>query len=346
MDPKSSFIWADPLKTLTVAIKHVPAVKWAMGVLGVAAAVAVAVAFFANPISALAGTVIMIFLMILLFLFSIIMKVGPTGLHTPAIVLVWAALGLVLVYAVLITTAIFFEVPRPFPEIVNSITSVFGFQLDPSQLTATYTLEFTVTLTKRSPPQWTPWGTKVRIPKLGHDGSYYDCTDQANRRDVCVSIPADSVPVFASPGVPRVEPEPADRWGSWCDGQRPDAVARVVDNQVCKPYWNWRHSESHFKRIRLLYEELATSRESKRLVLEDPNGLPAETLVPGQVYSADLTDAYASFSEPRFDLLVRRSDGLKITATHESSDSQRLFVSYDEASQKYQVRLESDPLIP
>jgi len=210
------------------------------------------------------------------------------------------------------------------------------------EVTATYTLQATATVVAHGEPQWSNWGPEVRIPNLGRDGSDYDCTDRANRRDVCVEIPASSVPVFKRPGVPRVEVEGASQWGSWCDGQRTDAVARVVGGQVCKPYWNWRESESHHKKIRLLYRQVETTRETRELTLRNSEGITVEVLTPGQVYTAELEAIFVSFEHPNFELLVRRSDGVEISASIESNDPGRLFVAYDEASQKYQVRLAPD----
>lgn len=213
---------------------------------------------------------------------------------------------------------------------------------DRPQITATYDLQATVTTTERGAPEWTAWGPEVRIAKLGHPGDDYDCTDKANRRDVCVPIPPDSVPVYEKNGIPRVEVEPASEWGSWCDGQRSDAVAHVVGNQVCKPYWNWRASVTHFKRIRLLFQKLTKRRISKDLMLDDLEGRPAKRLLPGQVYATDLQDVFPSFSDPIFELVVRRSDGLELLANAKSQDPKRLFASYDPSSKKYRVRLEPD----
>lgn len=209
-------------------------------------------------------------------------------------------------------------------------------------VTATYTLQASATVASYGAPKWSDWGPEVRIPKLGRNGSDYDCSDKANRRDVCVNIPGDAVPVFERPGVPKVEVEGASQWGSWCDGQRSDAVARVVDGRVCKPYWNWRWSRSHHKKIRLLYRQVATTQEIRELTLRNSEGAKVQVLTPGQVYTAELATVFETSENLSLELLVRRSDGIEISAGMETSDPDRLFVTYDKASRKYQVRLVPD----
>jgi hypothetical protein len=212
-----------------------------------------------------------------------------------------------------------------------------------SAITATYDLQVTATTIERSEPEWTSWGPEVRIPKLGKPGPDFDCTDRANRRDVCVAIPPSSEVVLDASQRPRVNVERASSWGSWCDGQREDAVARIVGDKICKPYWNWRESVSHTKRIQASVRRVTEHEESKTLTLKDMDGRPVVELIPGRFYETNLEEAFSSFRDPIFELRVKRSDDLELFASAVSLSPDLLFVSYDSATKDYRIRITPEP---
>jgi hypothetical protein len=107
---------------LTAAIRAVPAVKFALGVAGVAAALALATSFFGSAIAALVGSVAMVLLMTLLVIFAAISQLGPELARAPALLLTWFVLILTCFSSGLTISSIFFDWPKPFPSLVTSLT--------------------------------------------------------------------------------------------------------------------------------------------------------------------------------------------------------------------------------
>ncbi len=99
-----------PLDLIREAIKAVPAVKYALGVAGVAAALALAVAMLDLRVAAF-GTVIMFAMMVVLVLFAKLASIASKDLRLPVLVLTWAMLVLTLAVAVFLVTSIFFQRP-------------------------------------------------------------------------------------------------------------------------------------------------------------------------------------------------------------------------------------------
>lgn len=102
-------------------IQAVPAVKYALGIAGVMAALALGKAFFTTARMALLGCIAMLILMVLLLLFSAATKVGPTFLRLPALVLTWTILTLFVISASFSVASVFFDWPRSFPELTANI---------------------------------------------------------------------------------------------------------------------------------------------------------------------------------------------------------------------------------
>ena len=109
-----------PFEVLRVAIKAVPAVKYALGVAGVMAALAIGRAFFSSTHVALIGALSMLGLMVLLLVFSAASKLGPRFLQLPALVLTWAILIIFVLCASLTVTSAFFEWPKPLPDLIGA----------------------------------------------------------------------------------------------------------------------------------------------------------------------------------------------------------------------------------
>jgi TIR domain len=103
----------DPKKILRQAIRAVPAVKFALGVAGIAAAVAIVAGFSAGYKVAVLGTIIMLGLMFGLVSFSYFAFKSGDAIKPLALFLAWTCVILTSVTSVFIVTAFFFDWPRP-----------------------------------------------------------------------------------------------------------------------------------------------------------------------------------------------------------------------------------------
>lgn len=122
--PGESLSWAsrlNPFDILNPAIKAIPPVKWALGVAGILAALALGVVWFKSPPAALVGAGAMIFLMFLLALFGMAVRPGQDVLKSPAVVLTWAVVVLFIFFGCTTFTCVAFRWPRSFPEMVGDI---------------------------------------------------------------------------------------------------------------------------------------------------------------------------------------------------------------------------------
>ena len=106
--------------TLKEAIKAVPAVKYALGVAGVTAVVAIVSAFKISLTVAVFGTITMFGLMFVLVLFSWFSKNARQDARIPALVLVWTFVLLTLITATLFLSSFFFHWPRPLEGYVSA----------------------------------------------------------------------------------------------------------------------------------------------------------------------------------------------------------------------------------
>jgi hypothetical protein len=100
-----------PFDILTSAIRAVPAVRYALGVAGVAATVAIIASFRLDLRVSLFGIVIMILLMCTMLLFARLSAQRGDLFARPAKALLWASLGLVMATATLLFTSTFFGWP-------------------------------------------------------------------------------------------------------------------------------------------------------------------------------------------------------------------------------------------
>ena len=102
----------DPLRLLRDAQKAVPATRYAAGLLGVAAVVAIVAGFQIDPRIAVFGTVIVLGLMFVLVVFGAIAAHASTALLPLALVAAWSFVLLAIVTSSLLMTSYFFEWPR------------------------------------------------------------------------------------------------------------------------------------------------------------------------------------------------------------------------------------------
>ena len=99
------------LRILKEAIKAVPAVKYALGVAGIAVVVALVAGFGIDYRVAVLGISIMLVLMFALVLFSRFSKYGPKDVRPLAFTLAWASVFLIIGVALLLFTSFFFRWP-------------------------------------------------------------------------------------------------------------------------------------------------------------------------------------------------------------------------------------------
>lgn len=118
------------LDVIRDATKAVPAVRYALGVAGVMAAFALGTLFFSDARVAFFATLAMLALMVLLVVFARAATQGPTLIKGPATILVWAMTLLFVFSSTLTVFAVFFDYPKPFPQLVREL---FAKATDPAK---------------------------------------------------------------------------------------------------------------------------------------------------------------------------------------------------------------------
>lgn len=107
----------DPLAVLREGIKNVPAVRYASGVLGVAAAASLIRGYFSSMRIGVYATLAVLGLMLLLWIFAMLARLPDKWLKYPAIVVAWSLFSVIACVPILLVLSVFFSVPRPFPEL-------------------------------------------------------------------------------------------------------------------------------------------------------------------------------------------------------------------------------------
>lgn len=119
------------LEILSRAIKAVPSVKYALGIIGVAVAGSIIYSLFRSPQEALVAIAIVLILMVLLLLFAKAAAAKNEQIRPAAMAFVWGILALCLLGGTLIFTAIFFDWPKPLNAVFSSSN---GFEEELPQL--------------------------------------------------------------------------------------------------------------------------------------------------------------------------------------------------------------------
>src|SRR5262245_827197 len=112
-DNGAPILSANPLTLLKGAIQSVPAVKYASGVLGIAAAVAITLGIIRDPKIAFFGIAFMLGLMFILVIFAYAAKETP-GIRWLAALLAWAIAILFVATLIAVFTSFVFGIPRTF----------------------------------------------------------------------------------------------------------------------------------------------------------------------------------------------------------------------------------------
>ena len=110
-----------PIEVLRESIKAVPAVKYALGIAGIAAAIAIIKSFgFEDYRVAVFGTIIMLLLMVVLVVFARLSTLAGSDFRLPALVFTWFSLLLVIATSVTLFTSVFFAKPVDLQEWLTS----------------------------------------------------------------------------------------------------------------------------------------------------------------------------------------------------------------------------------
>lgn len=125
-----------PYQVLKDAIKAVPAVKYALGVAGVVAAVAVIQAFSLGYRVAFFGAILMFVLMVLLVVFAKLTQTAQKHFVAPVVVLMWSFLLLAIATACLLFTSVFFRFPIDLRDWVKPAPAAQNTNQADSSLTA------------------------------------------------------------------------------------------------------------------------------------------------------------------------------------------------------------------
>jgi hypothetical protein len=106
----------DPLSLLRSATEAVPATKWAVGVVGLAAAAAIILAVTKSAVFGVIGIVGVLAAMIALFVFSRLLAVAAAATRPAAVFLMWVVVTLFAATVVCLFTSSFFNAPWPLRE--------------------------------------------------------------------------------------------------------------------------------------------------------------------------------------------------------------------------------------
>lgn len=112
-----------PSNTLNQAIKKLPALKYALGLAGIAAALAIIKTLVTDLRLAVFGMVVMLVLMTVLFVFAKLTAASAKEIRLPAIALMWFSLLLTIASASLLFTSVFFAWPIDLKRLVGPQTT-------------------------------------------------------------------------------------------------------------------------------------------------------------------------------------------------------------------------------
>ena len=126
---KSSANGFGPFDVLKRALAGVPAVKYALGIAGIGAAVAIVKTFFTDWVIAVFGIVIMMILMAVLFVFAKLTSVASRDLRLAMLTFMWSSLVLTISTAAFLFSSVFFNWPINLRGVITSGHTVVS---DPS----------------------------------------------------------------------------------------------------------------------------------------------------------------------------------------------------------------------
>lgn len=98
-------------KVLQMAMNAVPAVKYAAGISGIVASIAIISSFQLDYRIAVFGVVVMMVLMVALFIFSKLTAIANKHLLYPMLIMLWVFILITVLSAILLFTSVFFNYP-------------------------------------------------------------------------------------------------------------------------------------------------------------------------------------------------------------------------------------------
>lgn len=108
--PFLQLLTTSPINIFREALKAVPALKWALGVVGIFAAIAIVASFKISFRVAVIGFLIMLLLMVLLVVFASLVRASG-ALRIAGIILMFAFLAIGIATAICLFTSVFFKAP-------------------------------------------------------------------------------------------------------------------------------------------------------------------------------------------------------------------------------------------
>jgi hypothetical protein len=120
-EPDKPVIGLTPWNVLQVAVKAVPALRYALGVLGIVSVLAIIKSFEIDYRVATFGALIMLVLMVALVVFAALTKVKSAQIRIAALVMMWCFLIITILSAMLLCTSAFFNYPRPLTQLLGAV---------------------------------------------------------------------------------------------------------------------------------------------------------------------------------------------------------------------------------
>jgi hypothetical protein len=119
-EPDTDMPGLTPWTVFQAALKAVPALKYALAVLGLVSAIAIIKGFGIDYRVAVFGTIIMLVLMVAIVVFAALTKVKSPQVRSAALVLMWSFLALTILSGALLFTSAFFDYPKPLTQLFGS----------------------------------------------------------------------------------------------------------------------------------------------------------------------------------------------------------------------------------
>ena len=165
-----------PWAILQTALKAVPALKYALAVLGIVSAITIIKSFGVDFRVATFGTIVMLVLMVALVVFAALTKVRSRQVRWASFLLMWSFLTLTVLSAALLFTSAFFEFPKPLGTLFTPLTP--GPILDPTDRDQTTAMQKSVVVIYRENDGYTTSG----IAQFGlHETNYQDNSFNVDR---------------------------------------------------------------------------------------------------------------------------------------------------------------------
>lgn len=125
-----------PMQFLREAITAVPAVKYALGIGGIVATVAIIYSFKIDPRVAFVGTVVMLVLMGILVVFARMASIASATMLLPALVFTWFVLLIFIALSISLFTSVFYQKPLDLSYWLTGKSQASVLPPEPIRLTA------------------------------------------------------------------------------------------------------------------------------------------------------------------------------------------------------------------